>query len=202
LREISDKLDVSKGSVSAWVRDVELNEKAKARIEKRKSEARDKARQTKKKQRKKKYKVAAQMAKETANRFDLTSESTRIMCALLYWCEGATNRDQRINFTNSDPDLVELFLKLLRNSFDLNEEKFRVIMHLHDYHNEAKQKEFWQEITSVPKKQFNQTHHKAHTKKQTREGYPGCISLRYYDVSVSRELLAIADKFTEKITGP
>lgn len=202
LREISEELEVSESSVSTWVRDVELDDQAQRRIEKLREQAIEKARRTKRLKREREYEKATEKAQKTLNNFTESSENSKIICALIYWCEGASNRDGRVNFTNSEPELVQLFLYLLRNSFDVDEDKFRAVMHLHDYHDEGKQKRFWSEVTSIPESQFHKTYQKEHTKKQTREGYPGCVSVRYHDVSITRELSALAKYFAQEIKGP
>ena len=71
-------------------------------------------------------------------------------------------------------------------------------MHLHKYHNEKVQKDFWSKITKIPKEQFNKSYLKPSNKKYKKEGYQGCIKVYYGDVSVARKLQAIAKIFMER----
>ena len=89
---------------------------------------------------------------------NLSSESILLFCALIYQCEGSKDIRDSITFTNSDPNLIKTFLFLLRKSFDLDEKKLKILMHLHKYHNEKIQKSFWSKITRVPEEQFNKTY--------------------------------------------
>lgn len=78
-----------------------------------------------------------------------SKDSHKLFCTLLWWCEG--NKDNAmIRFTNSDPTLIANFLATLRSGFDIKEEKLRVLMYLHTYHDNEKQKQFWSRITYIP----------------------------------------------------
>jgi hypothetical protein len=100
-----------------------------------------------------------------------------------------------MRFINSDPNLVHTFLSLLRRSFNIDENKFRVCIHLHDYHNELRQIKFWSKITDIPTGKFLKSFRKSNTGKRVRNNYNGCVSIRYHDVMVSRELLMTAQAF-------
>ena len=50
----------------------------------------------------------------------------KILCALIYWCEGAKVKTG-IAFTNSDPNLVRTFLHLLKTGFDIDEKNSRYV---------------------------------------------------------------------------
>ncbi|MFA6278686.1 MAG: helix-turn-helix domain-containing protein [Candidatus Paceibacterota bacterium] len=198
--EIVARLGVAKSSVSLWVKDLDLPPKAQERIASLQTAGQKAARKSK-------------MAKTQQNLLRIRNESIDIIekmnfdkytalvtCSLLYWCEGAkTLNDKTFTFTNSDPVLVQAFLKLMRTAFELDERKFRVRMHLHEYHNENVQKRFWSVITEIPQSQFRQTYWKPHTGKNTKEGYPGCIHVMYYDVYVSRKVCAVARAFLENV---
>ena len=46
---------------------------------------------------------------------------------------------------NSDPMMIAVFMNQLRSSFDLDENKLRALVHIHDYNNDNEIKEFWSE---------------------------------------------------------
>lgn len=118
-------------------------------------------------------------------------EQAKALCALLYGCEGSKREKGKLAFINSDPELVRFFLFLFRQAFSANEEKFRVLMHLHEYHDENEQKRFWSEVTDIPRKQFLKTYQKQNGKKIIRDGYQGCVSVRYNSGSIQKELVGI-----------
>jgi hypothetical protein len=95
---------------------------------------------------------------------------------------------------NADPEMIKYFLCAFRNSFNLKENKFRALIHLHKYHNAKKQLKFWSNITKIPANQFNKPYLKKNTGKNKKENYPGCISIRYYDKKVFKELVSVYKK--------
>ncbi len=131
----------------------------------------------------------------TLRQATIGKNESRILCALIYWCEGGKSTNDSVAFTNSDPALVKAFLKLLRSGFQLDERKFRICMHLHDYHDERRQKNYWSEATGIPQSQFTKTYQKISSHRYSKKEYAGCIRIRYYDNNVARALLTLAQKF-------
>lgn len=112
----------------------------------------------------------------------------KIACALLFWCEGNKEHKIGMRITNSDPEFIKVFLKFLRKSFVLDESKFRCLVHLHSYQDEEKLKTFWSNVTKIPKNQFLKSYFKINDNKIKKPNYCGCLSLRYNDSSIAREL--------------
>ncbi len=196
VNEIVGQLGVAKSSISVWVRNIHLTSSAQKRLLTKIKLGQLKGAENKRR----KTQTVIDAHSSTAlhelyhsSAFSKTHE--KMICALLYWCEGAKDSYQGVSFVNSDPSLIKLFLALFRNAFPLDEEKFRACIHLHHYHNPEKQLKFWTHITNIPKKQFIKPYLKPHTGKRIRENYPGCISIRYHSNDVARQLLATAKVF-------
>ena len=187
LREISIALGISKSTASLWLGKIDLSNKAKRRIEEIRISARVKSTATKKKKADAENDVIAQRVGELLKKTHFSKNHIKIFCALLYWCEGG-KFDSSVTFMNSDPEMIKYFLHTLRRGFNINESKFRALIHLHDYHNEKDQIKFWSNITGIPVSQFVKSYHKKNTGKVKRENYPGCLSVRYYDKKVFTEL--------------
>ncbi|HCC83232.1 TPA: hypothetical protein DEP96_00085 [Candidatus Uhrbacteria bacterium] len=131
-----------------------------------------------------------------------TKNFWRLVAALLYWCEGGKQSlSSGINFSNSDPELMKTFLSALRKGFTLDESKFRVLMHLHEYHDETKQQTFWSRVTNIPVAQFQKTYKKPHTGKRKHLNYEGCASLRYYNAGIVKNLIIIYSQFAKHSEG-
>ncbi len=199
VKEIADKLGIAKSTSSLWVRHIKLNKKAQERLKKRRLLPYYKAAlrwQKKRAKRKQEYYFSAL---KIINKIKRDSNHYKVYCALLYWCEGGKDATHGVRFVNSDPVLIQSFLKLFRSAFNVDEKKFRVLLHLHEYHNEERQKIFWANLTKIPKNQFHKTFYKFHTKKRIREGYPGCAAIYYNDCKIVRELQAIYKAFSKKM---
>lgn len=113
----------------------------------------------------------------------------------MFWCEGEKDVRSGIRFINSDPVMIQTFLSLLRTSFPIKEEKFRALVHLHGYHDPVEQQRFWSEVTGIPLERFHKPYLKPNTGRNTRPGYPGCISIRYQDSSLGKALKMIYSEF-------
>lgn len=198
LNEIARNLSISKSTASLWLRNVTLPHGAIKRLERKKILGQYKTILLRKKLREKKAKVLEKGARNILNKLVVKQDLAKLLCALLYYCEGTKGTDTLVTFINSDPTLVSLFLSLFRKAFTIDESKFRVLMHLHDYHSEKQQKEFWSKLTLISKKQFYKTYRKLNTKKRIRESYQGCVSIRYYSAIIAKELLALYKVASQK----
>ena len=197
-REISEKLKISKSTASLWTRDNVLSLVARKRLDRLSVTGRKKALETNKRKKLAENKEILGRANGYFDKVALTKDYCRIACALLYWCEGSKHRENKaVSFMNADPKMIEYFLYVFRNSFDLDENKFRALIHLHEYHDENKQLRFWSEITGVPISRFNKSYFKKHTGKNKKDGYPGCLSVRYFDNKIYKELMLTIDKLAK-----
>lgn len=200
IKEIAQQLRVSKSTVSLWVRNTVLSKQAQTILDAKYTAGQLAAKITKESGTQRLLQEAATLATDVVSKMSVSSDARRVLCAMLYWCEGAkSTNDGSFVFTNSDPDLVRAFLSLLRDGFRIDENKFRVVVHLHEYHNKRAQLLFWSKVTKIPLPQFSRPYLKAHSGKQVREGYAGCASIRYHDVRISRQIQAIARAFMQRV---
>ena len=196
LKEISSRFHVAKSTASLWVEDIALDAKAEKRllgIIKRGQFISAKNRRAKTRVLEQRY------FDEALEEIRSNPNHEKNVCAMIYWCEGAKDPKNGVVFTNSDPSLVKTFLKLLRTSFLLDENRFHPCIHLHSYHSPRKQLDFWAKITDINKRQFIKPYLKSNTGKRIRSGYQGCISVRYRDSDLARRLLAFARAYLNQM---
>lgn len=198
IKEIAAKFNISNSTSSEWLTNVSLDDKALARLKQRRILGQYKARLTFSKKREDKHQKRQALIEQVLSKIELSKELCKLCCALLYWCEGNKGKDTLVRFTNSDPQLIKTFLSLLRKGFNIDESKFRALIHLHDYHKEKEQKAFWHKITKIPLKQFYRTYWKPNTGKRKHENYPGCIAISYYDAEVAKELTTLYNAFVQR----
>lgn len=194
IREIVNILSVSKSTVSLWVKDILLSKKAKKIIENKMTEGQKASIISIKYKTKIKEECATNFAKSILSDVTITKNIKMIICAMIYECEGCKT-GKEVAFTNSDPYLMSIFIRYLRQSFDLDESKFRVCLHLHKYHNVNKQLKFWSETLKIPIDQFSKPFLKMNSGKNIKTEYQGCARIRYYDVLVFRKLRALSKEF-------
>ena len=195
VNEIVQKIGVAKASVSVWVRNVPLTPTARARLLTKIKLGQVVSAERKQQKMQDLLNRYLQEASEEIKSNDFNKIHKKVLCSLLYWCEGTKNHYAGVAFVNSDPRMIRLFLRLFRESFDVNEQKIKPRIHLHQYHDPQAQLNFWAKVTRVPKSQFSKPYVKPNTGKRIRKNYPGCISIRYGSNDMTRRLLAPAKAF-------
>lgn len=194
LKEISDALNVSRSTVSLWMRNIQISPLAQQRILTRQKKGREAGVTKLRESREENLARIESLVDQLIPSLNFSKEQCKGLCALLYGCEGSKREGGRIVFINSDPDLIRFFLLMFRKSFTLDESKFRALVHVHTYHNERKQVRFWSEITEIPKNQFTRSYRKINGGKNTRADYQGCVSIRYSDTNIQKELIILYKK--------
>jgi hypothetical protein len=120
IKEIARRVGVSASSVSLWVRDVPLTPEQEAALDARnpvRSGQRTGA-QNNSRRRRDERRVAQEHGRALARGRD----PELLAGCMLYWAEGAKHRNV-VTLTNSDADLLSMFLRFLRRSFDVPDEK-------------------------------------------------------------------------------
>lgn len=116
LNFISQKIKVSKSSVSLWVRDIELTNEQIEKIEfKRKASSSNS--ETFRQRRREYQKIGREKAKELDSLYSFG-------CAL-FWGEGSKKKNQVV-LTNSDPLMLSFFVKFLKKYFNVFSEDFSI----------------------------------------------------------------------------
>jgi AcrR family transcriptional regulator len=120
LRDIAERLGVSKASVSLWVRDIELTAEQQAALL-----SQNPARNGQllgmrvRRERCRARRVAAQQHGRALAR---QGDPDHIAGCMLYWAEGSKARNAA-QLVNADPDLLTTFLAFLRSSYDVPDER-------------------------------------------------------------------------------
>ncbi len=197
--EISIKLHIAKSTASEWLRLVKLTSKAINQLKEKRILGQYKTILIAKEKRIKRRKIIDSIAILSNSKITKSKELFKLIASILFWTEGGKSTDNYVYFMNSDPKMVALFVYLLRNSFALDESKFRAMVHLHEYHNKNNQLNYWSKITNIPINKFSKSYLKPHTSKRIRDGYQGCIRIRYYDTKIALELRSLYNTFVDSL---
>jgi hypothetical protein len=128
VRDITKTLNVSKSSVSSWVRDIELtNDQIETlKLNQRRYEQQNKGAQSNQimhRARRIEYQLEGRMkARE--------GRSLHLAGCLLYWAEGAKDKNA-VYFVNSDANMVRLFVRFLREEMLVADVDFSLYIHCH-----------------------------------------------------------------------
>ena len=122
----------------------------------------------------------------------------------MYWCEGSKRkRDRRVEFVNSDPDMLRVFMRYLR--FKRVEERrirARMMIHIQDVEDECR--EFWQGVTGLGESNFISTVVRPQGKAKKHLPY-GVLTIRYNSVELLSEVKSDIKNLTDILvsrTGP
>lgn len=122
--------------------------------------------------------------------------------AMLYWGEGYKGDDKHpakmVDFTNSDPEMILLFLRFLRNSFILDTSKFRILLYCYSDQNVNKLINFWSNCTKIDKSLFIKPYIRKDFKIGVRKMKYGLIHIRYHDKKLLLELKKMIDSYKIK----
>lgn len=195
MKEISELVGVSKSTVSLWVRNIKLSNEAMTRLKSKVTNGQLKSAENKRMRAKQDLENHYNDSNLALKKIKFTQPILKVICSLLYWCEGGKADNRMVQFTNSDPAIIEVFIKLLRNNYQIDNNRFRACLHVHEYHDVNKQIEFWSKITQIPKNQFIKPYLKPNTKKRIRDNYPGCLQIRYYHADIARQIIMTGKSF-------
>ena len=196
--EILNNIKVSKGTLSLWLRDIELTEQQKAILLIGRQKSRylgAKKRQQQRIDRTEKILREAQIEVKA-----LCNNSFFVSGLMLYWAEGSKSPVEQVRFANSDPIMIKLMMKWFRNACKVPEEKFRIGIHIHNLHCRKDVEKHWSDITGIPLKRFVKTYVKTtslgHRKNKL---YNGVCTIRINNVDLFRRIhgwrLGIVENF-------
>lgn len=169
--EINKKLDIPKSTLSLWLRDLEISDNARSRIRNRHKKKsleglikRNKQQTSKAKDRAKKIRINAK-----SKIGKLTKRDLMMLGLSLYWGEGYKRpivKDGKektyhpVSLSNSDPEIIKIFIKFLIEIYNVPKEKIKLSVRLYKHMNEKKIINFWLTITDLPKENLYKTGYK------------------------------------------
>lgn len=195
IQQISTSLGVSKGSVSAWVRDIEIPEELLINIGNRQRLGREHSR-------------IARLSNITKANLELNAKCKEeilpfskrdlwIAGIMLYAGEGyKTNNvsNQRIELANSDPNILRVFINFLIYICKIPKLNIRVRLILYEDINIKDAHKYWSHELDIPLKQFQNPFIKKSYRdipsRHRRRVEFGTAHINVYDVKIYRKIVA------------
>lgn len=150
IKEIARLLAVSRSSVSVWVRDIELTEAQHEALRQRnpiynQQLAAHAATAAKRRGERQGYQAHGRALARQGNALFAAG-------CMLFWAEGSKARNT-LQFSNSDPEMMRLFIRFLRTFFDVGDERFRARCNLFADHlaQQEEVEEFWLRQLGLPR---------------------------------------------------
>jgi transposase len=187
--DIRQSLGVPKSTLSNWVQDIALDEEHASALRRRnQSGVFRRAESRKATTRLQRERIRAEAEAEIG---ELTRRELFIARVVAYWAEGAKakpwNDKASVEFVNSDPAMVTLFLRWIELlGIPKQDMSFRI--HIHESGDIALAHEFWAAIVEVPSARFQKPMLKRHQPKTNRKNiddfYVGCLRISVNDPAV------------------
>lgn len=197
--QIGKKLDVSKSTLSNWLRDYPLSDERVQELRGNSEKRIERYRATMKKKREERRNAVYQtVARDMDNSRDIDFLSG----FYLYWGEGTKTAEYTVSLTNSDPGILQCFLVWMEG-LGVPRDSIRVKLHVYTDQNEKLLRRFWARTLRIPAQNFNKSYVK--DSKSIGKTYKGMFSygtcvLAYHDRDMHEYVMAgiqyLRDKYT------
>jgi hypothetical protein len=177
-----------------WVRDIALTEQQQARL---KANQRSWGNQN----------AGAQVNREKAREQRLKAQSEgrakagerrelHLIGCMLYWAEGAKSRNG-IYFANSDPYMMLLFIRFLREELHVKDHDFRLLIHCHSHDpNEISRVEiYWLHLLKLPQTALSKTQIKKSSSTRKKILKNGICSIRVYNTELTQHIYGAIQEY-------
>lgn len=159
--EILKELNISsKGTLNYWFRNLEIPPSALKKLEGKILLARERGLLSFNEKRTRRIidenkKIFNEAIKESPK---ISKNYLSVIGAALYWGEGSI-REQKgrypiVSFSNSDPQMIRVFMCYLRDCLGVNDNKIKVRVQIHPNIKAVQAKKFWSKITKLPEERF------------------------------------------------
>jgi len=117
----------------------------------------------------------------------------KVALAVLYLGEGSKRKNATVMLGNSDPNIINLFLKLLRFCYKVDEKKFRCTLQCRADQNIILLNNFWSKVTEIPLSQFYKARMDPRTigKPSKNLDYKGVCRIDYFSADTFTDLMEI-----------
>ena len=189
--QIKEKLDISKSTLSVWLKEYPLSQKRINELRAWSERRIERCRVTKAK--KKEARLNALYTKTKKNIGNLSNREKDLAAAFLYWAEGTKASYGVIQMTNTDPAMVTFFVEWLKGR-GCDVKKIRVYVHLYSDMDIKKSLRFWSKTLNIPLDRFRKPYVKEAKYKKGREyvgrfGHGTC-NIIYSNRELYEELMA------------
>lgn len=184
--EISHLTHISESTLSDWISHIKLSKSQQKRLNNKREINRKLGSKTLKDNRLEKTKRIIEQAYTEIKNLGLND--LKLIGIILYWAEGSKQKEhnpsKEVIFSNSDPDMIRVFLKWLKKCLDIEDEKIVFEIYIHrTYQKTSKQlAQYWSGITGYSPNKFNRIYfkkNKVHSyRKNKGENYFGVLRIR------------------------
>jgi hypothetical protein len=202
--EISQLLSIPKSTLSGWFQNLQLSAEATKRLNSRVKQGSLKGLLKKNKlqtlEAQKRAKLGRTNAKQQIGQ--LNKRELLLLGVALYWGEGykrpiikngVARSYHPVSLSNSDPQLIEIFLKFLREVCEVDEGRLRAGLRIYEHQNPEQLLLFWSKLTKIPKERFEKFYYGVSKSSQSKRPFNilpyGTIQIRVNDTALYHKIM-------------
>lgn len=194
IKDIAREVDVSSSTVSRWVRDIKLTDLQLSNL---KQQQKQWKYQNKGAQRNKNNAQSRRLKYQNEGRLKAKeADILHMQGCMLYWAEGAKDRN-RLEFVNSDVNMIELFIDFLRISLKIPDSQIHARIHCHSDNPEdiSNIQEYWSDILKLPLENFGKVQIKNGSKSRKNRLEYGVCGLRVESTSYVQHIFGAIQEY-------
>ena len=194
IKEIARNLGVAKSSVSLWARDVQLSVDQRIELHNRRRQFGDenKGAQTNQERFQDQRKAYQQAGREQAKQ----GSKLHMAGCMLYWAEGTKDRN-RLEFVNSDVQMMRFFIRFLREELDVLNTSIKVNIHCHtqDTDEQKSIQEFWLTELNLPGTSLGNTYFKVGSNSRNNRLTNGICGIRVESTELVQQIYGAIQEY-------
>ena len=150
----------SKGTLSHWFKNIDLNDEEQKRLEKNMTLAAARGLKNFNDERSKNIVLENEKYREDGRKSvkKISANELFLIGVTLYWGEGTKaenkNSSKVLAFTNSDPDMITVYLRFIRNILKVDNSKITCGIHLYSTIDHQQAREYWSSVTKLSPEKF------------------------------------------------
>jgi len=121
----------------------------------------------------------------------------KLIGVMLYWCEGyKTDKSSTVDFVNSDPSMVKIFMEFLRAVCGINENRLRAYLYYYSNQDVRELIKFWSAVTRIPPSQFTRPYMRERLHAAPEHKMPhGLVHVRYGDKKLLLQIMEWIEEY-------
>lgn len=202
---IRKAIGVANGTLNGWFKNLKLSKKVQDKILMRKRNnlvvLRQKALVTLKYRADKRKREVCESVENDYKGYTFDTRIKELLLAMLYLGEGFKKTRSHIGLGNSNPKIVLLFVKFLRDIYKVDDSRFRCFLHLRMDQNSEIEKNYWSNQLSIPDIYFRKPQFDKRASTKTWPWYHGVCTVYCYDAKIEKRLTVLQQVLIEKSLG-
>lgn len=151
--QIKKALGISKSTLSDWLKNYPLSKERIKELRGKNERQIERFRETMRGKREKRLKEVYLQQKEKL--LPLNDRELLLAGILLYWGEGSKYKMTFLGVSNTDPAIINFFIRWLDKSFEVPREKIKIQLQLYNDMDINTEIQYWSNILKIPTEQFN-----------------------------------------------